>query len=82
MPEDLQELVRTSARDVFAEQRTINRAGADQALEELKAVGCIVHPFPPEEKAKWEEATAGLYAEFGATSPETADMIARIRALA
>ena len=82
MPEDLQELVRTSAKEVFAEQRATNRAGADQALEDLKAVGCTVHEFPAEEKAKWEEASAGLYDEFGATSPETADMIARIRALA
>ena len=82
MPEDLQELVRTSAKEVFAEQRATNRAGADQALEDLKAVGCTVHEFPSEEKAKWEEASAGLYDEFGATSPETADMIARIRALA
>ncbi len=82
MPDDLQEMVRSSAKEVFADQRAINRAGADQALEELKAVGCTVHLFPPEEKAKWEEASAGLYDAFGATSPETADMIARIRALA
>jgi len=82
LPADLQELCRTSAKEVFAEQRTINRAGADQALEDLKAVGCVVNPFPAEEKARWEEKSAGLYEEFGATSPETAAMIAKIRSLA
>lgn len=81
LPDDLQELCRTSAKEVFATQRATNRAGADQALEDLKAVGCTVHPFPPEEKAKWEEASAALFDEFGATSPETAEMIAKIRAL-
>lgn len=82
LPADLQELCRTTAQEAFAEQRTINRAGADKALEDLKAVGCVVNPFPAEEKAKWEEASAGLYDSFGATSPETAAMIAKIRALA
>lgn len=81
LPDDLQELCRTSATEVFAEQRTINRAGADQALEDLKAVGCTVHPFPDAEKALWEEQTSGLFDSFGATSPETAEMIAKIRAL-
>lgn len=82
LPADLQELCRSSAKEVFAEQRTVNRAGADQALEDLKAVGCIVHPFPAEEKARWEAASASLYDTFGATSPETAAMIAKIQALA
>ncbi|MFC4671580.1 TRAP transporter substrate-binding protein [Seohaeicola nanhaiensis] len=82
LPADLQELCRTSAKEVFAEQRAINRAGADKALEDLKAVGCTVHPFPAEEKARWEEKSASLYDTFGATSPETAAMIAKIRALA
>ncbi|MCB1342936.1 MAG: TRAP transporter substrate-binding protein [Pseudooceanicola sp.] len=82
LPADLQELCRTTAKEVFAEQRTINRAGADKALEDLKAVGCTVHPFPAEEKARWEEKSASLYDSFGATSPETAAMIAKIRALA
>lgn len=81
LPEDLQELCRTSSKAVFAEQREVNRAGADQALEDLVAAGCTVHPFPPEEKARWEETTASLYDSFGATSPATAEMIAKIRAL-
>lgn len=81
LPEDLQELCRSSAREVFAEQRAINRAGADQALEDLKAVGCVVQPFPETEKARWEEKSAALFDSFGATSPATAEMIAKIRAL-
>ncbi|KMK64837.1 TRAP transporter substrate-binding protein [Puniceibacterium sp. IMCC21224] len=82
LPDDLQELCRSSAKEVFAEQRTVNRAGADQALEDLKAVGCTVHPFAAEEKAKWEEKSASLYDTFGETSPATAAMIAKIQALA
>ncbi|MDB6178260.1 TRAP transporter substrate-binding protein [Paracoccus sp. Z330] len=81
LPADLQDLCRSSAQEVFAEQRSINRAGADQALEDLKAVGCVVHPFPDDEKAKWEDKSAVLFEQFGATSPETAQMIAKIRAL-
>lgn len=81
LPADLQELCRTSAKEAFAAQRSTNRAGADQALEDLKSAGCIVNPFPATEKAKWEEKSAGLFEEFGATSPETAAMIAKIRAL-
>ncbi|WP_411958396.1 TRAP transporter substrate-binding protein [Paracoccus homiensis] len=81
LPADLQNLCRSSAREVFAEQRSINRAGADHALEGLKAAGCVVHPFPEDEKAKWEEKSAALFDQFGATSPETAQMIAKIRAL-
>lgn len=81
LPADLQELCRSSAKEVFSEQRSVNRAGADQALEDLKAVGCTVQPFPAEEKARWEEKSAGLFDSFGATSPETAAMIAKIRAL-
>ena len=82
LPADLQELCRTTAKEAFAEQRATNRAGADKALEDLKAVGCTVHPFPAEEKAKWEDKSASLYDTFGATSPATAEMIAKIRALA
>lgn len=82
LPADLQDLVRTSAKEAFAEQRTINRAGADKALEDLKAAGCTVHAFPPEERAKWQEVSAPLFDKVSAMSPETAEMIAKIRALA
>ncbi len=81
LPEDLQALCRDSAKEVFAEQRTANRAGADKALEDLKAVGCTVHPFSDEQKAAWEAKTAPLFDQVSAVSAETADMIAKIRAL-
>ena len=38
-------------------------------------------PLPAEELAKMEQQTAKLYDEFGAKSPETAEMIKAIRAL-
>lgn len=81
LPADLQELVRSSAKEVFAEQRAINRAGADQALEDLKAAGCTVNPFSTEERMRWEEKTEPLYAQMSAISPETAEMIKKIREL-
>ncbi|QIE55246.1 TRAP transporter substrate-binding protein [Pikeienuella piscinae] len=81
LPPELAEMVRGVAVEVFAEQRTENRAKAGQALEDLKAVGVTVHPFPAEERARWEEKTEPLFAEFGSKSPKTAEMIAKIRAL-
>ena len=81
LPEDLRTLVRESAKEVFAEQRRINRAEAAQTLEELKKLGVTVHVLPKEQVAKMEELTAPLYEQFGAKSPATADMIKQIRAL-
>jgi len=82
LPADLQAVVRDSAVEVFAEQRAENRAKADQALEDLKAVGCTVHSIEEAERAKWIEATAPLFDEFGSKSAKTAEMIEKIRALA
>jgi TRAP-type C4-dicarboxylate transport system substrate-binding protein len=82
LPADLQDLVRTSAKEVFAEQRTTNRANAAAVLEELKGLGVEVSQLPAEELAKMEEITAPLFDEFGSKSAETAEMIAAIRALA
>lgn len=81
LPEDLQDLVRTSAQEVFAEQRAINRALAADALEELKGLGVQVHALSAEDLAEMEALTAPLFDEFGSKSPETAEMIAAIRAL-
>jgi C4-dicarboxylate-binding protein DctP len=81
LPADLQELVRTSAKTVFAEQRSTNRANAAAVLEELKGLGVEVTQLPAEELAKMESVTAPLFAEFGGKSAETAEMIAAIRAL-
>jgi TRAP-type transport system periplasmic protein len=81
LPEDLQALVRDSAKEVFAEQRQINRSKASETLEELKTLGVEVHELSKEELAKMEELTAPLFEEFGSKSPETAEMIKQIRAL-
>jgi len=81
LPQDLQDLVRSSAKEAFAEQRKVNRANADKALEDLKAVGVTVHSISDEERAKWAALTEPLFAEFGAKSAETAAMIKKIRDL-
>lgn len=81
LPADLQELVRTSAKAAFADQRAVNRAKASDTLEQLKGLGVEVRALSPEELSKMEEITAPLYDDFGSKSPETAEMIAAIRAL-
>lgn len=81
LPQDLQDIVRSTAKEAFAEQRKINRAKASETLEELKKDGVEVHQLSKEELAKMEEITAPLYDEFGSKSPETAEMIKAIRAL-
>ena len=81
LPADLQDLVRATAKEAFAEQRRVNRANTAATLEELKGLGVEVHALSADELAKMEELTASLYDEFGSKSPETAEMIAAIRAL-
>jgi TRAP-type C4-dicarboxylate transport system substrate-binding protein len=78
---ELQDLVRSTAVEAFAEQRQTNRAGMAQALDDLVAAGVTVHELSPEEKARWVETASPLFEQFGSASPETADMIAAIRAL-
>jgi tripartite ATP-independent transporter DctP family solute receptor len=79
LPPDLQQLVRATAKEVFAEQRKINRASTAKTLEELKASGVTVLALS--DSPKWREATESLFGEFGAKSPATKAMIDRIRAL-
>ena len=81
LPEDLQDLVRSSAQEAFEEQRRVNRALADETLEGLKTNGVEVSTLPAEELAQMEAATSSLFEQFGSVSPETAEMIAAIRAL-
>lgn len=80
LPPDLQALVRSSAVEIFAEQRRVNRANAARTLDQLKAAGVTVHTL--QDTAAWQQATARLFDEFGAKSAATKAMIARIRALA
>lgn len=81
LPEDLQALVRDSAKAAFAKQREVNRAQASAALDELKGLGVEVYQLPPEELQKMREATARLFDDFGAKSDETAEMIKKIQDL-
>jgi len=81
MPADLQELVRSSAKEHFAEQRKVNRANADKALADLEAIGVSVSKISEEERAQWAKLTEPLFAEFGSKSPETQAIIDKIRAL-
>lgn len=81
LPEDLRAMVRETAKEAFAEQRRVNRALADETLEKLKADGVEMQQLGDGELAKMEEKTAHLFGEFGAKSPETKEMIDKIRAL-
>jgi C4-dicarboxylate-binding protein DctP len=79
LPKDLQDLVRSTASEAFAEQRKVNRANTAKTLDELKAAGVTVLTLS--DTPKWREATASLFDEFGAKSPATKAMIDRILAL-
>lgn len=81
LPPDLQALVRTTAQEAFAEQRKLNRAKTDDALKDLEKAGVVVYRLNDQESARWFAAAKPLYDEFGAKSPETKAMIARIVAL-
>jgi len=80
LPQDLQDLVRTSAQEVFAGQRQKNRANTDATLEELQGLGVSV--YTPTDIDKWRAATAPLFDEFGAKGPAVKKMIDDIQALA
>jgi C4-dicarboxylate-binding protein DctP len=80
LPADLQKLVRESAKEIFAEQRKVNRANSAKTLEELKASGITVYQLS--DTPKWAAATESLFDEFGAKSPATKAMIEKIRGLA
>jgi C4-dicarboxylate-binding protein DctP len=80
LPADLQTLVRTSAKEIFAAQRKENRENTMKTLEELKASGITVYTLS--DTPKWQTATESLFDEFGSKSPATKAMIDKIRALA
>jgi C4-dicarboxylate-binding protein DctP len=77
-PADIQALVRSSAKEVFAEQRRDNRARASEALADLQKSGVQVHRLADAEFAKWFDLAKPLFDEFGNKSPETKAMMARI----
>jgi len=79
LPKDLQTLVRTSAKEAFAEQRKVNRANTAKALEQLKGQGVKV--VQPADIAKWQAVTAHLYDEYAKKNPKAGPMIDKIKAL-
>lgn len=81
LPADLRTLVRTSAKEVFAEQRKLNRAMTDEALKDLEKVGVQVHRLSEQESARWFAAARPLFDEFSAKSADTKAMVGRILAL-
>ncbi len=81
LPADLRDMVRSSAKEVFAQQRSTNRANAAKALADLEKLGVKVNRLADAERAKWAEMTAPLFDEFGSKSPETKVMIGKIRQL-
>ena len=79
LPKDLQTLVRETAKEVFAEQRKVNRANTAKALEQLKGHGVKV--IQPTDLPKWQAATASLYDEYAKKHPKAGPMIEKIKAL-
>lgn len=79
LPEDLQKLVRETAKEVFAEQRRISRAKTAKALEVLKGHGVKVLQLTDPEK--WKSATARLYDEYVKEHPEAGPMIKKFNDL-
>lgn len=79
LPDDLQEIVRETAVEVFAEQRRISRANTANALEALKDHGVeVLQVTDPE---NWKKATAPLYDEYVKKHPEAGPMIKKFNEL-
>ena len=81
LPADLQAIVRNTAKEVFAEQRKINRAKTDEALRDLEKAGVVVTRISNEESARWLAAARPLFEEYSNKSAETKTMVGKILAL-
>lgn len=81
LPQDLQRLVRTSAKEVFAEQRRVNRAKTAEALADLQKAGITVHRLSSDEANRWLQTARPLFDEFSAKSADTKSMVDRIVAM-
>ncbi len=79
LPQDLQKIVRETAKEVFAEQRRVNRANTAAALEELRGHG--VQVLQPTDLQNWQAAAAPLYDEYAKKHPKAGPMIEKIKAL-
>ena len=79
LPDDLQKIVRDTAKEVFAEQRRISRAKTANALEVLEGHGVkVLQVTDPE---NWKTATAPLYDEYVKENPEAGPMIKKFNEL-
>ena len=81
LPADLQALVRSSALEIFAEQRKVNREKAGEALADLERAGVHVQRLTEQESARWFANAKPLFDEFSAKSAETKVMVGKILAL-
>jgi C4-dicarboxylate-binding protein DctP len=79
LPEDLQKIVRDTAKEVFAEQRQINRANTQKALDTLREHGVKVLQLTDGEQ--WQAVTARLYEEYAEKNPKARPMIEKFKAL-
>jgi C4-dicarboxylate-binding protein DctP len=79
LPDDLQKIVRETAKEVFAEQRQISRAKTADALKVLEGHGVkVLQVTDPE---NWKTATAPLYDEYVKEHPEAGPMIKKFNEL-
>ncbi len=79
LPDDLQKIVRETAKEVFAEQRQISRAKTADALKVLEGHGVkVLQVTDPE---NWKTATASLYDAYAKENPEAGPMIKKFNEL-
>ena len=79
LPDDLQKIVRETAKEVFAEQRQISRAKTADALKVLEEHGVkVLQVTDPE---NWKTATAPLYDAYVKENPEAGPMIKKFNEL-
>lgn len=78
LPDDLQALVRDSAKEIFAEQRKFNREKTGAALEDLKTAG--VQVYQPDDPDAWFAKAEPMFAEYAAKGPAVKAMIDKIMA--
>jgi C4-dicarboxylate-binding protein DctP len=79
LPDDLQKMVRETAKEVFAEQRQISRAKTADALKVLEGHGVkVLQVTDPE---NWKTATAPLYDAYVKENPEAGPMIEKFTEL-
>ncbi len=79
LPPDLSQLIRDTAKEVFAEQRQQNRQKTEKALDDLKAAG--VQVYPVEKPEAWLARANDVFKEYGDAHPAAKVMIEKIMAL-